>query len=76
MIQPSVWKHFEPKFAEILGPLLATLTQYYKTKGSSNPEVEAILAGSMMDGIGFNYIFNPTMFPLEAVKKMIIEKFV
>jgi AcrR family transcriptional regulator len=76
MLQPSVWKHFEPKFQEILGPLLGTLAQYYKTKGSSNPEAEALLAGAMMDGIGFNYIFNPDLFPLEEVKKMIIEKFV
>ncbi len=76
MMQSSVWKLFENKLADIITPLLRILTEYYRSKGSSNPEAEAILAGALLDGIGFNYVLNPDLFPIEDVKKMLIEKFV
>lgn len=76
MLQPTVWKLFEGMFSEVIGPLLATLTDYYKRKGSPDPEAEAVMVGAMLDGIGFNYIFNPDLYPLERVKRLIIERFV
>ncbi|MCD4694744.1 MAG: TetR/AcrR family transcriptional regulator [Bacteroidales bacterium] len=76
ILQPSVWKLFEGKFAEVIGPLLTILSNYYKNKGSEDPEAEAILIGALLDGIGFNYIFNPDLYPLDRVKKIIIERFI
>ena len=76
ILQPSVWKLFENKFAEVIDPLLQTLTEYYKEKGSTDPEAEAVMVGALLDGIGFNYIFNPELYPLDRVKKMIIERFI
>ena len=76
ILQPSVWKLFEVKFAEVIGPMMNTLTEYYRSKGSTDPEAEALVVGSLMDGIGLNYIFNPELYPLERIKKMIIERFV
>lgn len=76
VMQPSVWSIFEKKFTEIITPLLKMLTAYYKNKGSKNPEVEAVLMGAILDGIGFNYVFNPDLYPLDQVKEMVIERFV
>jgi AcrR family transcriptional regulator len=76
ILQPSVWKLFEVKFIEMIGPMMKTLSEYYRNKGSTDPDVEALMVGSLMDGIGFNYIFNPGNYPLERLKKMIIERFV
>jgi len=76
MLQPSVWTLFEAKFSELIGPLLNTLADYYKRKGSTDPEAEALMVGGLLDGIGFNYIFNPDHYPLERVKNLIIERFV
>ena len=76
ILQPSVWKLFEVKFAEVIVPMMKTLTEYYRSKGSTDPEAEALMVGSLMDGIGLNYIFNPELYPLERIKKMIIERFV
>lgn len=76
MVQPTVWKLFEIQFTEVLDTLMATLTNYYERKGSSDPEAEAILVGSILDGVGFNFIFNPELYPLERVKKLIIKQFV
>ncbi|MEZ5083081.1 MAG: TetR/AcrR family transcriptional regulator [Bacteroidales bacterium] len=76
VMQPSVWSVFEKKFAEIITPLIKMLTAYYKNKGSKNPEAEAVLMGSLLDGIGFNYVFNPSLYPIEQVKEMVIKRFV
>lgn len=76
MLQPMVWELFKPKFAEAIAPFMVTLAEYYKRKGSTDPEAEAIMVGAMLDGIGFNYIFNPDIYPLDRVKQMIIDRFV
>ncbi len=76
MVQPTVWKIFEKNLNDIIAPLIQMMTNYYKEKGSENPEIEAVMVGALLDGIGFNYAFNPDLYPLEEVKKMVIERFV
>jgi AcrR family transcriptional regulator len=76
MVQPTVWKIFEKNLNDIIAPLIQMMTNYYKEKGSENPEIEAVMVGALLDGIGFNYVFNPEMYPLDEVKKMVIERFV
>ena len=76
MLQPTVWKIFEKNLNDIIAPLIKMMTNYYKDKGSENPEIEAVMVGALLDGIGFNYAFNPDLYPLEEVKKMVIERFV
>ncbi len=74
--QPTVWVKLEKKYSEIITPLIQMMINYYKAKGSENPEIEAMMVGALLDGIGFNFVFNPDLFPLEKVKDMLIERFV
>ncbi len=76
VMQPSVWKLFEKKMNEVIEPMIKLLIDYYTKKGSKNPHLEAVLIGAIFDGIGFNYVFNPDMYPLDDVKKLVIERFV
>ncbi|MCD4665178.1 MAG: TetR/AcrR family transcriptional regulator [Bacteroidales bacterium] len=76
MVQSTAWKKFEKNYKEIIAPLIQIMTNYYKKKGSENPEVEAMMVGALLDGIGFNFVFNPELYPLEEVKKMVINRFV
>ena len=76
MMQPSVWKLFETKLSEIVEPFMKIMLDYYTEKGAKNPMMEAVLIGALLDGIGFNFVFNPDLYPLEEVKKMVIERFV
>jgi len=76
IVQPTVWKMFEKNLNEIIAPLIQMMTNYYKEKGSENPEIEAVMVGALLDGIGFNFVFNPELYPLKEVKKMLIERFV
>lgn len=76
VMQPQVWKSFETHLEEIVAPFMHIMVDYYARKGAKNPEMEALLIGVIFDGIGFQYVFNPDMFPLEELKNIIIERFV
>jgi AcrR family transcriptional regulator len=76
VMQPTVWKLFEKKMNEVIEPMIKLLIDYYTKKGSKNPHLEAVLIGAIFDGIGFNYVFNPDMYPLDDVKNLVIERFV
>lgn len=75
MMQPIVFDMVREKYNKIIEGTLALLVKYYKKQGVEDPESEAILFGALMDGISINYILNPDLFPLEKIKKTIIERF-
>jgi AcrR family transcriptional regulator len=74
-IQPAVYKLIKDKFEALLGKLFAELIHYYERKGSPNPEAEAYMFGALLDGIAFNYVLNPKIYPLDQVIDLVIEKF-
>jgi len=51
------------------------ITDYYKRKNHANAEAEALLLGSVMDGVSLNFLMDPKIFPLHKVKELIINKF-
>lgn len=74
-LQPKVFSIMKDKFFIIIESLIKILENYYKNKGVENPALEARMYGAFLDGISINYIMDPDSFPLEEVKKYIIEKF-
>lgn len=76
MMQPSVWKLFEAQLADLVGPFMKIMVDYYTEKGAKNPMLEAVLIGALFDGIGFNFVFNPDLYPLDDVLELVIERFV
>jgi AcrR family transcriptional regulator len=75
IMQPSVSSLFMEKMNRIIEPFIDLFVRYYKEKGSDNPMVEAVLIGALFDGIGFNYVFNPGVYPLDKVLEIIKERF-
>ena len=73
--QPDVLKLIENELMDLIMPILITLESYYKSKGVEHPMAHARLLGSILDGVSLNYIMNPKRFPLEEIKKIIINKF-
>jgi hypothetical protein len=51
------------------------VVDYYRKKGAKNPQLEVMLFHVLMDGVFMNYIMAPDDFPLEEMKKMIMDKF-
>lgn len=75
MMQPTVSKLVMDKFTDLLPPLKAIVGDYFKRKGVKDPEAEASFFFAILDGIYLNYVMDPAEFPLERIKKLIIEKF-
>lgn len=76
MMQPSVMKLFADKLNEVAAPYIKIFVDYFEKKGSKNPMLEAIMVGALLDGIGFNYAFNPDAYPLDDVVELVKEKLV
>lgn len=76
VMQPRVMHLFEETLAEAIGPLIKMLADYYERKGSKHPQAEALMVGALLDGVGFNYVFNAAMYPVDEVKELIIERFI
>ncbi|MBN1252658.1 MAG: TetR/AcrR family transcriptional regulator [Bacteroidales bacterium] len=75
IVQPAVMELVQDKLIELVDPFIQILVEYYSKKGIENPMAYARLLGSILDGVSLNYIVDPEHFPLNEVKKIIIEKF-
>jgi len=75
MMQPSVSKLVAAKYPDFVPPLKTVVEEYFKRKGTPDPEAEAAYFDALLDGIFMNYVMNPERFPLERIKLMIIERF-
>jgi len=74
-LQPNVYELIEKKYMDLLSGFIEILTNYFKAHGSDDPMKEALLFGALMDGVGFNYVMNPALFPVDDLIEMILEKF-
>ncbi len=75
IMQPAAIKFLEEKIPEFMEQYLNLYVNYFKKKGVKDPIAEARLLGAVLDGVSLNYILDPDTFPLENVKKLVIEKF-
>jgi AcrR family transcriptional regulator len=75
MMQPAVFKLVAAKYSDFVPPLKAVVEEFFKRKGVPDPEAEAAYFDALLDGIFLNYVMNPDEFPLERIKKMIIDRF-
>ena len=71
--QPGVMKIVRKEISKIYKYLYNILGTYFVSMGYQDPESEAMLFGSMLDGISINYVLNPDFYPLEKVKKKLID---
>ena len=75
MMQPVIYEMVQERYQQVINDSLQLLLEYYEKQGVEDPMSEAMLFGALMDGISINYLLNPEMFPLEKIKKTIIERF-
>lgn len=75
ILQKGVSKKFEQLIQGFMQDYLAVFAAYFKKKKVANPMVEAMLLGSVLDGIMFGMSVAPEMYPLEDVITLIEKKF-
>lgn len=61
----------EPMY-QYLEPFMKTLNEYYKRQGKKNPEIWSVFFGSVLDGVSIDFISEPELYPLDEIKKLII----
>lgn len=72
---PKVMDLIKTEMMEMLPGLLTIQVKYFASKGSKDPETDAMLFNAMLDGVGMNYVNNPDLFDLDKIKNRIIEIF-
>lgn len=75
IMQPAAGTLFHKELKGISAPFFDMLINYFRAKGKDNPEAEALLFHSMLDGICLNYFYHEN-YPLKEIRQMIIERFV
>lgn len=71
--QKDVFVIIKDQFNKMYEFMYGLMTDYFRKRNVDDPEAEAIILGSLLDGIFINYIFNKNEYPLEAVKKRLLE---
>jgi AcrR family transcriptional regulator len=74
-LQPDVIKIVSDQVQFFYKGLISLFTDYFKRAGYANPELEALLFGAIMDGISINFLLNIADFPVEDIKKRLLELF-
>lgn len=72
-VQTPVLRLVEGRLQEIVGKYISMLTAYFESRNCDDPEAEALIFGAMLDGIGMHFIANSVNFPIERVKKRLME---
>lgn len=75
LVQEPIIKLVEERLAEYVKKYIQLLTAYFKANEFEDPYTEALMFGSMLDGIAINYIANSELFPVEKIKEKILQKY-
>lgn len=73
MLQPSVLGIVRPKIEELLKLYMGMLSKYFEMLGHEDPYTDAMIFGSLMDGIGLNFVANSDPVLFEKLKKRLIQ---
>lgn len=71
--QPSVMKIVKHEIDEMYKNMVGIFADYFKREGYEEPEAEALILGSLLDGVSFNYLYNPHNYPIDKVINRIIQ---
>lgn len=67
-LQPQVMKLVEKRLAVMIKQYIDMFTAYFSENEYEDPEIEALMLGAILDGIGFHFLMDPERFPIEKVK--------
>jgi AcrR family transcriptional regulator len=74
--QSDVHKKLSELYEKMRDDYLNYIVKLFQEMGSKNPTMEALMLGTMFDGIGLNYVTAPEGYPLDEMSNYMIEIFV
>ncbi|MCB0699751.1 MAG: TetR/AcrR family transcriptional regulator [Chitinophagales bacterium] len=75
ILQQDVSEKFVKMTQGFIEEYLSIFVAYFQKKKVDNPMAEALLLGSMLDGIMFGMVMAPGMYPLDDIIQLMIKKF-
>ena len=73
--QPHVLKLVEKRMIVMIHAYMKMLADYFRSRGSEDPETDALILGAVLDGIGFHFMANTATFPMEKIKQKLIKMY-
>ncbi len=75
IFQPAVLKKNKKIGKEFYQKFLSKTEEVFKEIGIKNPNLESRFLGALLDGIGLDYFFDKTMFPLTDMKELLLQRY-
>jgi AcrR family transcriptional regulator len=76
LVHPVVQRRFERRMTEFRDEFVSYLSNIFKRLGSKEPELDAFLLGTFFDGLVLNFIAAEDAFPIEKIKKALLNKYI
>ena len=74
--QSDVQKQLKELYEKMRDDYMNFVVKLFEQIGSKNPEMEAMMLGTLFDGIGLNYVTAPDGYPIDKMNDYLIEVFV
>jgi len=74
--QSDVQKKLKDLYEKMRDDYMVYVVELFQEIGSSNSEMDAMMLGTMIDGIGLNYVTAPDGYPIDEMSNYLIEVFV
>lgn len=74
--QSEVQKTLKELYKKMRIDYMSFVVKLFEEIGSKKPEMDAMMLGTMFDGIGLNYVTVPEDYPIDEMKDYLIEVFV
>jgi len=75
ILQHSVLELLKEKIMEFTQGYFTILINYFSRHNSKNPEAEAMLLTTTLDGLAIAYVNDPEQFPIDEMIQLVIKKF-
>lgn len=73
LTQPAVVQFLRNELKTFYIALLNLLAGYFRNAGHDDPVTDALLFGSILDGIFINYLLDPKHYPVEKIKNKLMK---
>ena len=74
-IQPDVMPIIMAKMWERAEPIMTACTKYFEDNGHKDPVTMMRYYSAVVDGVQLHYMLDPEGFPIDKVKKLIVDQF-
>jgi AcrR family transcriptional regulator len=74
--QSDIQKKLKVLYEKMRDDYMEYVVRLFQETGSANPEMDAMMLGTMFDGIGLNYVTAPEGYPIDEMSNYLIEVFV